>query len=128
MSFSDMDEFEHKGQTINEVTNQGNAHVIPLPHISSFPFPTIAWYENFAVAPMGEELFRSHVTLNKSLVLLDRGIQDSRKTYQPEALNGFTFDQAEKGPIINVTVLGKLFSSHNTVKPRKYVLQFVVRI
>ena len=117
MSFSDIDEFEHKGQTVHEVTNQGDAHVLPLPHISSFPFPTIAWYENFAT--MVEELFRSHVTLNKSLVLLDRGIQDSRKTYQPEALNGFTFDQAEKGPIINVTVLGKLFSSHYTVKPRK---------
>ena len=98
-----MDDFEHKNQTFYESARQGNAHVITLPHINSFPFPTITWYEN--IVPMNDESVRHQVTLNKTLVLLDRGIQDSRHTYQPEALNGNTGDE-QTGPTVNLSVLG----------------------
>ena len=94
----------NKDQPLYVHTNQSEAAVIRLPHIDSFPAPTILWSEN------GQELNeygqRYHVTLNKSLVLLDRDIQDSNFQYRPIALNGntgVTFD----GPLIYVTVTSK---------------------
>ena len=102
--FADMDEFENKGQTIYVRTNQSEAAVIPLPHIDSVPFPTITWFEN--TLPMNDEAQKHQVTLNKTLVLLDRDTAQSR-SYQPEALNGKTGSGSiQMGPTINVTVTG----------------------
>ena len=102
--FADMDEFENKGQTIYVRTNQSEAAVIPLPHIDSVLFPTITWFEN--TLPMNDEAQKHQVTLNKTLVLLDRDTAQSR-SYQPEALNGKTGSGSiQMGPTINVTVTG----------------------
>ena len=113
----------NKDQSLYVHTNQSKAAVIPLPHIDSFPAPTVSWYEN------GQELNefgqRYHVTLNKSLVLLDRDIQDSNFQYQPRALNGntgVTFD----GPFILVTVSSKYMQSWSGNKFHHTYLLFYI--
>ena len=111
--FSDMVGFGLKGSTVPLAVNQGDACVIPLPHISSFPLPSITWleitskgYKNFS-SQMTDESLRHMVTINKSLVLLDRKMYDSWHSFQPEARNGYTNASAAKGPAANVSVHGK---------------------
>ena len=105
-----MDDFLNKDQSLYVHTNQSNAAVIPLPYIDSYPAPTVLWYENSI--DLQEYGQRFHVTLNKSLVLLERGIQDSNFQYQPSALNGNLQGQRlSEGPFIYVTVSSKYDSS-----------------
>ena len=105
-----MDDFLNKDQSLYVHTNESNAAVIPLPYIDSYPAPTVIWYENsIDLQEFGQ---RYHVTLNKSLVLLERGIQDSNFQYQPSVLNGqLQGSSIFVGPYIYVTVSSKYDSS-----------------
>ena len=84
-------------------TTVGKAIVIEVPNIDSYPPPIITWSQNNQ--PVNTEGSNYQVTLNGSLVLLDRRTIDSGSNYKVEALNGNT-NTLEIGPNYNIIVTG----------------------
>jgi hypothetical protein len=103
---SDMGPFTGQGLRYTVRTNVSKAIVIEVPNIDSYPPPIITWYHNSQ--PMNTEGSKYQVTLNGSLVLLDRGIGDNANYYKVEALNGNT-NTLEQGPNYDVIIQGNCF-------------------
>lgn len=103
---ADMNQFDDKGLYYALSTSTGHHIVIDVPNINSYPSPIITWYMNRQ--HMNTVGFRYQITLNGSLVLLDRKVTDGINSYKIEALNGNT-NTIEEGPVYNVTVLGKTY-------------------
>ncbi|KAL4239205.1 Protein sidekick-2 [Mactra antiquata] len=82
-------------------SNSTKAVVIPVPEIDSYPQPTITWYLNNQ--PVNTEGVRHQITLNGSLVLLDRKIGDSANYYKVEVLNGIA-NSLQEGPSYYLTI------------------------
>lgn len=104
---ADMDPFDSKGIRYSLTTNTSKALVINVPNIHSYPPPIITWYKN--EIPMNTAGSRHQITLDGSLVLLDRDTSDSGNSYRIEALNGNT-NTFEDGPVYSVTVAGKVIN------------------
>ena len=79
----------------DQYVDQGQAKVINLPPIDSFPEPTIRWYEGYD-QPVPSESQRYHVTLNHQLVILETRLQsDNNNLYKATAHNGYTGDRSD---------------------------------
>ena len=97
-----MEDFNNSMESLNLSVEEGNALVIQVPYIDSYPRPSFTWRENsqgFA------DQVRHYVSLNGTLVLFDRQISDSNHTYQVVAVNG-NVGYIRNGPSIIVTVTG----------------------
>lgn len=57
------------GAYIDKTVTLGQASIIALPPINSYPAPLITWYDHLDTSLQGEFL-RSYVTLDNELVLL----------------------------------------------------------
>ncbi|XP_053380573.1 protein sidekick-2-like [Mercenaria mercenaria] len=100
-----MSPFVGEGLQYTVTTNVSKAIVIEVPKIDSHPTPIFTWNKNNQ--PMNVEGSRYQVTMNGSLVLLDRKIDDSANYYKIDALNGYinpTDNPFKEGPVFYVTV------------------------
>lgn len=104
-----MGPFTGQGLRYTVRTNVSKAIVIEVPNIDSYPPPIITWYHNSQ--PMNTEGSKYQVTLNGSLVLLDRAIGDNANYYKVEALNGNT-NTFEQGPNYDVIIQGSSTGRH----------------
>lgn len=79
----------------DQTVEQGQARVIDLPPIDSYPAPSVRWYEGYGVA-LRQESQRYHVTLRDQLVVLEARLHtDSNKLYKATAVNGYTEDSSD---------------------------------
>lgn len=73
--------------------DQGQAAVIPLPAIDSYPDPTVTWRESSTI--LSNRAQRHHITLSNHLVVLEtRFPEDNDKQYRASALNSFAAESA----------------------------------
>ena len=86
---SDMVPFVNVGNQ-EKTVDQGQARIIDLPPIDSYPAPSIRWFEGFG-RPVPTESQRYHVTLHSQLVILETRLQsDNNNLYKATALNSYT--------------------------------------
>lgn len=86
ISLSDLTPFPHT-LTREKTVDQGQACVIDLPPIDSYPPPNIQWLEGSRQILKSH---RSHITLKNQLVLLETRIVDNNKVFHATATNPFT--------------------------------------
>ena len=87
-SVSDLIPFPYTGVNTEKLAEDGQALIMSIPPIDSYPAPTVQW--NQRGVPIPSEGQRFHVTLQNQLVILDiRLNQDNNKEYQATANNGF---------------------------------------
>lgn len=81
--------------------------MIPMPDIESSPplsEAVITWIKGFNT--MNPEGIDYYISLNGSLFLLDRTLQDSGSTYKAEIINGKANNGFRTSPTYSVTVTG----------------------
>ncbi len=76
--------------------DQGEAYILDLPPIQSYPSPIIQWFEITVsgTSPQSRSILaeaqRYHITLKNQLVRLETRIQDNGKTFKARAMNSYT--------------------------------------
>ena len=73
-----------------KTVDQGQAKVIDLPPIDSYPAPSVRWFEGYGM-PIRPETQRYHVTLKNQLAILETRLNaDNNKLFKATALNSYT--------------------------------------
>lgn len=104
--FADLGQFEAVNGTIDLTAKRGDSIVIHLPHIESYPPPSSSILWKSGSRSMNKDGVQHHISLNGSLVLLDRPQSASGTQYHVEVVNGIV-GLTRSGPEYTETITGK---------------------
>ena len=88
------------GSPLDLTVDQGQAKLINLPTISSYPKPSIQWQERISSNPILWNVIQSdvekfEVTLSNDLVILETSLQDSDRMFKATAVNSHTGQRSD---------------------------------
>ena len=94
---ADMVSFIQVSSEVNEV-NEGDACILHLPPLDSYPVPSMQWYEGSPTSsrPVSAETQRLHVTLDHRLVILETARTDDNKRFSMKAINSYALGDSSQ--------------------------------
>ena len=104
--FTDLGKFDQVDGVTDLFAVSGEAIVIPMPYINTNPALSLITWANNSVG-MNEEGTQHHLSLNGSLVLLDRSVHASGSRYSVEVVNG-NANGFETGPTYREIITGNV--------------------